>query len=183
MTFINTEPFTRIRDEDFFKNNELSKLIESTKLGNYTIDNGANTNDTRYQFGTIQNGFLYVCTETVFDYPCTFLSEKSFKGITAKRPFVIFGAAGSLSTLRDLGFKTFSKWWDESYDSDPDPDTRFMAAFEIVETINSMSIDTLKQLCIDMQDVLEYNSYYYKNTFFKSELKRFNLDLDKLVDV
>lgn len=46
-----------------------------------------------------------------------------------------------------------------------------------------MSLDSLKELCIDMQDVLEYNSYYYKNTFFKSELKRFTLELDKLVDV
>ena len=183
MTFINTAPFTRVRDEDFFKNNEISHLIESTKLGNYTIDGQQNSINTRYQFETIQNGFLYVCTETVFDYPCTFLSEKSFKGITAKRPFVIFGAPYSLSTLRDLGFKTFSKWWDESYDKDTDPETRFQSVFEIVEQINSMSIDSLKQLCIDMQDVLEYNTYYYRNTFFKSELKRCNLEMDKLVDV
>jgi hypothetical protein len=183
MTFITTTPFTRINDRDFFKSKDISSLINSNTPKHYIIDNNANLIDSRYQFTQIQNGFLYACTETVFDYPCTFLSEKSFKGITAKRPFVIFGSVGSIKLIKELGFKTFSNWWDESYDDEPDPEIRFLKAFEIITQVSNMSLDSLKELCIDMQDVLEYNSYYYKNTFFKSELKRFTLELDKLVDV
>lgn len=44
-------------------------------------------------------------------------TEKTFKGIYYELPFMIVGVANCLKGLKELGFKTFPEWFDESYDS------------------------------------------------------------------
>ena len=65
---------------------------------------------------------FWLVTETVNhtvskDYGHIFLTEKTFKPILLKMGFLIAGQPGALKKLRDLGFKTFSDYWDESYDT------------------------------------------------------------------
>jgi hypothetical protein len=53
------------------------------------------------------------------------VSEKTYKGIRAGMPFMIFAAQpGLLAHLRAMGFHTFAPGIDESYDErlDPDPE-------------------------------------------------------------
>ena len=45
-----------------------------------------------------------------------FLTEKIYKPIICGSPFFVLGNRGTISELRNMGFKTFDKWWDESYD-------------------------------------------------------------------
>jgi hypothetical protein len=45
-----------------------------------------------------------------------FPTEKTFRPITGRRPFLIFGPVNFLNNLQQLGFKTYSECWDESYD-------------------------------------------------------------------
>jgi len=63
--------------------------------------------------------FINVTIET-HQLPTTelFLSEKTFRPIYTAQPFLILGNPGTLKTLRDKGYKTFSDYWDESYDED-----------------------------------------------------------------
>ena len=56
--------------------------------------------------------------ETSTDDPL-FISEKSFKPLAHKHPFLIYGSLGTLQYLRDLGFETFDHVIDESYDRVP----------------------------------------------------------------
>ena len=49
-------------------------------------------------------------------HPVRFLTEKTFKPMSYGMPFMIFGNRHSLKRVRDLGFKTFPEWFDESYD-------------------------------------------------------------------
>ena len=83
-----------------------------------------------------------------------FLSEKTFKPIAAMHPFIILGNRGSLSKLRELGYKTFDGFIDETYDTLP-----------TVERMNAI-IQSLKKIQIiedklswykSMQDILEHN--------------------------
>ena len=46
-----------------------------------------------------------------------FFSEKIFRSIYNKRPFLLIGNKNSLKELRKMGFKTFPHIFDESYDS------------------------------------------------------------------
>jgi len=125
------------------------------------------------QSDLLQNAFLHVVTETVFDYPTVVISEKTIKPIANKRPFVILNSTGSLQNLRNMGFKTFDSYWDESYDSDTDPEVRFYKITKIVSDICLYSTAELQDLCRDMADILEHNFNFYYNGFRDLEMKKF----------
>jgi hypothetical protein len=78
-------------------------------------------------------------------------------------PFIVMGQPGILKHLRDMGFKTFHGWWDESYDDIQDPNERFAALLKLYEELNSYSHKTLADMMYEMVDVLEYNFLRYKN--------------------
>ena len=61
--------------------------------------------------------FLSIVTETLYDDKILFLSEKIWKPIYMEHPFMVLGNPHTLKYLKNLGFKTFDKWWDESYDN------------------------------------------------------------------
>jgi hypothetical protein len=48
-----------------------------------------------------------------------FISEKSFKPLAHRHPFLIYGTPGTLAHLRSLGFMTFDHVIDETYDLEP----------------------------------------------------------------
>jgi hypothetical protein len=48
-----------------------------------------------------------------------FLSEKAFKPIACSHPFIFMGNKGSLAKLREIGYKTFDGFIDETYDTLP----------------------------------------------------------------
>jgi hypothetical protein len=45
-----------------------------------------------------------------------FITEKTFKPMLQLQPFMLIGNKGSLSYLRDCGYKTFDSLWSERYD-------------------------------------------------------------------
>lgn len=70
------------------------------------------------------DSWFSVVTETIFDYPYTFRTEKIWKPIIMAHPFVVAANAGYLRDLRSAGFKTFESIIDESYDQIDCPHTR-----------------------------------------------------------
>jgi hypothetical protein len=117
-----------------------------------------------------------VVTETVFNYPLSCFSEKTAKPLLNKRPFVMIGPIGSLDNLRSMGFKTFSSFWSEEYDTIADPESRILAVVDIIEWVCLQSINDIRSLCVDMQDVLNYNFDYYVNEFQNNQLLAFEKD-------
>lgn len=51
-----------------------------------------------------------------FDNSLIFPTEKIFRDIYLKRPFMISGPRGFLVEMRKMGYLTFNYFWDESYD-------------------------------------------------------------------
>jgi uncharacterized protein YsxB (DUF464 family) len=63
-----------------------------------------------------------------------------------------------------LGFRTFSQWWDESYDQDADLDNGRIAIKCIQQTqqrLSKLSTQELEGMYIDMKDTLEYNYQHF----------------------
>ena len=56
-----------------------------------------------------------------------FMTEKIWKPIIAQQVFVVHGNHLYLQKLREIGFKTFSSYFDESYDLEPNADKRIDA--------------------------------------------------------
>jgi hypothetical protein len=76
-----------------------------------------------------QTAYSLVC-ETECSNDCTFFTEKTVKPIIACRLFVMIAGQYYLRNLRKIGFQTFDSVIDESYDQEPDPETRWRMAME-----------------------------------------------------
>lgn len=112
-----------------------------------------------------QSALWHIVTETVFYQDKLHLTEKIFKPIVNKRPFILAGAPGNLEYLRSYGFKTFSKWIDESYDCELDPQKRLSMIVQEVEKICLLPDSQLDAMYKDMQDIVNYNFDYFFGNF------------------
>jgi hypothetical protein len=109
----------------------------------------------------IQQGFCHVITDDPFNSSWPRITEKTLKPMIARRPFLMLGAQGNLAWLRSKGFRTFSQWWDESYDQQSDKD-RLESVYIITRYINSLSMKQRQDLLNQMQPVLDHNLEHLK---------------------
>lgn len=118
-------------------------------------------------FNLNQKALWHVVSETVFYHDKLHLTEKIFKPIACRRPFILVAAPGNLAYLKSYGFKTFDKWIDESYDEEKDFDKRLEKIVNEIEKISALDHNELKQMHLEMNDILEFNfNHFYGN--FKS---------------
>ena len=68
--------------------------------------------------------FCNIITETNPSNTKIHITEKTDKCFSAGQPFILVAGPNYLKTLHEYGFKTFDKWWDESYDSEENLDIR-----------------------------------------------------------
>lgn len=153
-------------DDNFYiTNKELkSKMLHGffklKKIGKNTVDyddiNGV------WGFGfesktNYLNSYFSVITETIFYEHGHYISEKTFKGIEHLHPFVIVGKPGILKYLRLKGFKTFSEFWDESYDNEPNNSERIIKIFNLVKSLIQKTNEEWDELNKKLLPILEYN--------------------------
>lgn len=97
-----------------------------------------------------QNTYFSVVSETFFfNGPGRFFSEKTFKPIAFMHPFILMSQPHSLKILRDLGYKTFHPYIDESYDTETNDISRLKMILKEVERLSSFS-DTEVEIFIDV---------------------------------
>jgi hypothetical protein len=104
-----------------------------------------------------KKSFCGIINETRFAYPFGNISEKTLSTINCRVPFILVGPPNSLSYLQNLGFKTFSKWWDESYDQETDHQKRISKIFNLIDFIDSMSLKDLTSMYNSMNEILSHN--------------------------
>lgn len=109
-----------------------------------------------------QSSLVSIVTETNFDIPELTLTEKSFKPIKEKHPFIIVGVPGALAAMRDMGFKTFGEFWDESYDTTEFQKDRMTKISEVTRQIGSWSNEQIIDFRIKVKPILEYNYNHLK---------------------
>jgi hypothetical protein len=74
-----------------------------------------------------------------------FITEKIWKAIIAEHLFVVHGNNHYLSKLKQLGFKTFSDVFDETYDDETDENKKIKKIVETVQSITEMDSTELYQ--------------------------------------
>jgi hypothetical protein len=90
-----------------------------------------------------------------------FISEKTFKVIACRHPFMIMGNKDTLKKLRELGYKTFEGFIDESYDSLP-THQRLRAIIESIKKLDQ--VEDKIEWFENVQDIVEHN---YENLMDK----------------
>lgn len=150
----------------FYLNNRISWSFDGHDL-NFNLAN--NFEETFHK-----NTFVSLVSETSAVNNVLFFSEKIFKPIYACQPFIISGNAFSLEKLKELGFKTFDKWWDESYDLEIRFENRLEKIIKILEDISRKPDSELAKMLREMNEVLEHNYNVFVNANNEYLIKTFS---------
>jgi hypothetical protein len=128
-----------------------------------------------------ENSYFSLVTETMFyhphnvyvangkalhvpgTYPGTFVSEKTFKCIRMKHPFIIVGGQGYLAFLKSRGYRTFSPFIDETYDDIEDDRLRMQKIVNEVVRMCNLSDGELVEFTKFAKDIVEHNYRLLEN--------------------
>ena len=113
------------------------------------------------RYNTLQKfyneSFCDVINETRFAQHTGNFSEKLYQAIRYNTPFILVAPPNTLEYAKKYGFKTFSDFWDESYDSTLNHEERLIKIFNLINLINSKSLNELQAIYSSMSEVLEHN--------------------------
>ena len=118
-------------------------------------------------FDESADSLLYLVTETVAAGRRHHITEKTFKPIAMGMPFVVVSTAGSLTYLRQYGFKTFSSIWDESYDTETDDRVRIEKIALLLRDLDAMSVSQRQALFEQAYPIIEHNWNHFYNGGFE----------------
>jgi len=111
------------------------------------------------------DAFWNIVTETVFYYDKLHLTEKIFKPIVSKQPFMLLAAPGNLEYLRSYGFKTFDGIIDESYDTIKDNDARIDSVVAQMKWYCNLSQEEKSRVIERLAPIVEYNFQHFYGKF------------------
>ena len=106
------------------------------------------------------------------------INEKEIKSILAKHPFITFARPYTLEYIKDMGFLTFSKWFDESYDQEVNDIKRMEKIAMEVKRLTSLNATQWQVILNEMEPILQHNynrcvNYVSDRCYFQSDLKKF----------
>ncbi len=101
--------------------------------------------------------YFSLVTETVFDYPHSFRTEKIWKPVAIGHPFVVVANHGYYRDLRNLGFKTFDPLIDESFDLVEDNGQRLERLAQQVEWLCQQD---LAKFARESYNICKYNQQH-----------------------
>lgn len=109
--------------------------------------------------------FWHVVTETVFYYDKLHLTEKIFKPIVSKQPFMLLAAPGNLEYLRSYGFKTFDGIIDESYDKITNNDQRIESVVKQLAWYCGLSDSEKISIMSAVEPIVLHNFHHFYGEF------------------
>lgn len=137
-------------DEVFYQTSLFSLISETLFLSNM------DTSTLNYRLAT-------------WCYPCHFVTEKTWKPIKAKHPFIVASTPYFLRELRELGYKTFSPYIDESYDLIENDEQRIYAIVDEVERLCKMNETETQEWLNNVERICDYNYRLLKRRGFQAK--------------
>jgi len=116
------------------------------------------------------NFFVDVICETWPNEQGFYVTEKFWRAVATKTPFIIYGPRHVLTNLKKLGFKTFDNYWNEGYQEDFSRD-RINIIKQVIKQLSNESVDVLNNMYMDMQSILNHNHEIFMN-FTHNDLKK-----------
>jgi len=129
-----------------------SPILLQDKLPEYPI-----ITPSHFEISKIYDKFFAeVVCETYCQGTTFYPTEKLWRPIAMKTPFIVQGPKNYYNNLHKMGFKTFSNWWDEGFTDDP-YEYQPYEIFKVIDYISSLTCQELEGLYIDMQSTLDHN--------------------------
>jgi hypothetical protein len=85
------------------------------------------------------------------------VTEKTYKAFACNKPFLMFGVVGFLADLKKMGFKTFSPYIDETYDTIADNEQRLSALVHEINRIQKLNNSDYKKLLDNCNVIADEN--------------------------
>lgn len=134
-------------------------------------------------YNDYERTFISLISETLMDKGAIFITEKTWKPIIVGHPFIMVGNKHNLKFLKDLGYKTFDRWIDETYDDIEDENERRGAIMKELKRLSNLGVEKLKQIRLEMSDVCEYNQKHFHMLYQeKYGADNINGDISKLIN-
>lgn len=150
------------------------------RLNTVSEDENANyikTDDNYYY----DNSYFSLVTETFFfgednanekpyEENSVFFSEKIFKPIICKHPFIQLNRPNALEYLRKIGYKTFHPFINENYDQIENDESRLLAIVDEVERLSKQTPEQWIEWQKNVADIVEHNYRVIKSKTIKDHI-------------
>ena len=146
--------------DELNKQKILSGYKSLLKIGKNTLDKDELSQVHGYGMETkelYEQTFFSIVSETMFNKFTQSFTEKILKPIQHFHPFVLIGSPYTLKVLRLYGFKTFDKWWDESYDEIEDDEARLLQVIDLISELINIDESRWYEMIAEMKEILIYN--------------------------
>jgi hypothetical protein len=110
------------------------------------------------------NSYFNIVLETMIDVDNSggqFITEKTFKPIFNNQFFVTVSSVDHQRHLRELGYKTFGRCIDESYDTITNNQDRFESVLDLTKSLIQSGQDNLHRLYQDLAPEIQHNSQVF----------------------
>lgn len=107
-----------------------------------------------------QDSYFSVVSETNFYKDCgpgLFLSEKIFKPVSRRHPFLLLARPHTIKKFKEIGYKSFSGIIDESYDDEFDDRKRMNMVLEETKRLCNLSEQELTHFLTVTSKITKYN--------------------------
>ena len=101
--------------------------------------------------------YFSIVTETVFDYPYTFRTEKIWKPIAIGHPWIAVANYGFYRDMHNLGFQTFGHIIDESFDLIENNQDRLDRIAQVIEDLCQQDLANFLNECYN---ICKYNQQH-----------------------
>jgi hypothetical protein len=127
-----------------------------------TSQNGVMDSFTNKLTSFYDDTYFSVVTETPFFTtegfdPNIHLSEKTFKVVTQRHPFILMNTPHAIQAFVNLGYKSFYPFIDERYDKEPNDGRRLMMIVNEIERLCKLEGNDLREFIEGTREICEYN--------------------------
>lgn len=126
---------------DWYEQQHIGSLDGSCIRDQYT--EGHNTN--RSLLAHYDRFHIEVVAETYLLGDTFMPTEKTFRPMSAGKAMIVMGPKGFLGRLRDLGYRTWNEFWDETYDDLEGP-SRLRRILEVIDDVAARADEIVPDL-------------------------------------
>lgn len=106
--------------------------------------------------GYLNSSLIHVSLETD-PKGNSFLTEKTYRAMYYKKPFILVSQYKGLEFLKAEGYKTFEPYIDETYDTYEVYEDRVNAVIQEISRLNSLPIHELENIVEKCKEIVEHN--------------------------
>jgi hypothetical protein len=171
--------YTGVTDEvikTLYENKELFPInLSLTDFNDVGLHHYTPIKDLEY----FNNSYFSLITETVYydrplngcgHIPTQFLTEKTFKVIAAKHPFILVQRPRILKSLRNIGYRTFHPYINEEYDTIDNNADRLKAIMEEVKRLSSFTDEQWLEFQTNVEPIVKHNFFVLRQASARNNI-------------